>query len=120
MEHIIRPLVLYMIFLILTSLVLKYFQRKDAETVVLEYKIDAYLNRIKKDILSGYYHPNLRENMEALARQTEPLPAPMVEKVVSTALKIPTVTPYSSFFNTYYLINEPQNSTQLRTTHHLI
>ena len=102
MEHIIRPLVLYALFLVLTSCILKYIHNKDSETAILEYKIDIYLNSIRQDIIEGYHKKEVSPLHVSPIRMEE-TPSPDLQE--DFAVKKPTVRPYSKSFNQYYQIN---------------
>jgi hypothetical protein len=127
-----------------TSYILKHILAKDSETAILEYKIDMYLNSIKKEIIANYIeagkghkehmghmghkehkehmghkeHKEHKEHMGILTRQAAPEP---IGEIVdgSPGPEVPTVTPYSTFFNTYYLIDSPEESFGLKTTQFL-
>lgn len=124
MEHIIRPLVLYALFLLVISYVLKYIHGKDNENAILEYKIDLYLKNIRQDIINGYKNGPI-EHMQPVLSQpvlsqpvlSQPvLSQPVPDEPRKEKIKIPSVRPYSAFFNRYYLIESPEQSVQLNTT----
>jgi hypothetical protein len=133
MEHIVRPLVFYALFLFVTSYILKHILAKDSETAILEYKIDMYLNSIKKDIISNYIEAGKakvgKEHMTSVPSVPSSVPSvpssvPLVPSSVplvpsSVPSSVPLVTPYSTFFNTYYLIDNPEKSFGLKTTQFL-
>lgn len=123
MEQVIRPLVVYTLFLVVVYFLLKYFHRKDTETAILEYKIDAYLNGIKQDIVSGFFRGEYKESMTIMERSPEPSTVPTVPIVPTVPTEEPEkvlapvpVAPYSVFLNTFYLVNKPQDSIELKST----
>jgi hypothetical protein len=106
MEQVIKYLILYVLFLVITSYTLKYFHGKGSENSILEYKIDIYLNRIRQDIIDGF-HKN-PEKFEVVEGKLEP-------RVKTSSSETGKISSSSPFLNSYHLINNPLGSVDLKT-----